>query len=215
MRRLKAGSRLRAEVGREDDDALVALEPLQQVVDLEVRVAIVAVSTSLRLPNSESASSKNSTQLGRLGLVEDRVEVLLGLADPLRDQAREVDDIRSTPSSPAITSAASVLPVPGAGEQRRHARVSKSLQPPGQRPSAATPVPRRRPRAPGPASASGQHEHLAGAPRREHGRDALADRRRDTSAGDPIERSDGCRSRTMWPPPYGPTKPRPRSRPGS
>ncbi len=49
------------QVGREDRDAVVLLHPLQQVGDLDVGVAVVRVlRTSERLPNSASASSKNS-----------------------------------------------------------------------------------------------------------------------------------------------------------
>ena len=44
--------------------------------------------TSERLPNSASASSKNSTRSPAAGRVEDALEVLLGLADVLADHAR-------------------------------------------------------------------------------------------------------------------------------
>jgi hypothetical protein len=79
-------------VGREDHDPGVRLHPLQQVVHLEVGVAIVdGLAPRVRLPNSASASSNSKHRVAGLGGVEQLAEVLLGLADPLAHHLREID----------------------------------------------------------------------------------------------------------------------------
>ena len=80
-----------AQVGRQDDDAVVLLHPLQQVADLDVGVAVVGVLDlgALAEDGVGLVEEQDGVAVGRL--VEDAVEVLLGLADVLADHRRQVD----------------------------------------------------------------------------------------------------------------------------
>ena len=73
------------------------LDPLEQVVDLEVRVAIVSDSDLGALAEQRVGLVEQQHAVAALGVVEDLREVLLGLADPLADNRREVDLIEVEP----------------------------------------------------------------------------------------------------------------------
>ena len=79
------------EVRREDRDALVLLHPLQQVADLDVRVAVVRVLHFGALAEERIRFVEEQNRLARIRLVEDLAEVLLGLADVLADDLRQID----------------------------------------------------------------------------------------------------------------------------
>ena len=101
-------------VGRQDDEAGERLDPLQQVVDLEVGVAVVRVADLGALAEQRVGLVEEQHRAAALGLVEGGGEVLLGLADVLRDDRREVDRGRGPGRARAASaSAAIVLPVPG------------------------------------------------------------------------------------------------------
>ena len=78
-RRRKAASSARLHVGREDREAAVGLHPLQQVADLDVRVAVVAVLDLAALAEE------------RVGLVEEQD----GAAAPRRRRTRGAGSSRS------------------------------------------------------------------------------------------------------------------------
>ena len=90
-RRTNASSMLLAEVGREDHRARVALHLLQQVGDLDVRVAVVRVGDLGALAEQRVGLVEEQDRVGAVGGVEDAVEVLLGLPDVLGDDRGEVD----------------------------------------------------------------------------------------------------------------------------
>ena len=81
-----------AQVRREDGEPLEALEARQQIRRLEVGVAVVRVADLGALAEERVGLVEEQHRLRALGGVEDLGEVLLRLADPLRDDARDVDD---------------------------------------------------------------------------------------------------------------------------
>ena len=88
-----AGERLvdvLVQVAGQDHQAVV-LEPLEQVADLEVGVAVGAVLDLAALAEQRVGLVEEQHRLAVLGLAEGRLEVLLGLADPLGDHPGEVD----------------------------------------------------------------------------------------------------------------------------
>ena len=87
-------------VRREDRQAAVGLHALQQVADLDVRVAVVAVLDLGALAEQRVGLVEEQHRAARLGGVEDAPQVLLGLADVLADTTwlRSIR-YRSSPSS--------------------------------------------------------------------------------------------------------------------
>src|SRR5215210_1386625 len=79
------------EVGREDHRAGIGLHLLQQVGDLDVRVAVVGVPYLRALAEESVRLVEEQDRVGAVGRVEDPVEVLLGLPDVLGDDRCEVD----------------------------------------------------------------------------------------------------------------------------
>ena len=82
---------VRLVVRGQEADAGEGLEPLEQVVGLEVRVAIVARLHVGALAEQRVRLVEQQDRVAGLGRVEQRAELLLGLADPLRDELAEVD----------------------------------------------------------------------------------------------------------------------------
>ena len=80
-----------AEVRREDDRAGVALHLLEQVGDLDVGVAVVRVLHLGALAEERVGLVEEEDRVRALGGAEHAVEVLLGLADVLRDHGGEVE----------------------------------------------------------------------------------------------------------------------------
>ena len=70
-------------VGGQDGQAAVVLHALQQVVDLDVGVAVVAVLDLGALAEQRVGLVEEEDRAAPLGRVEDRAQVLLGLADVL------------------------------------------------------------------------------------------------------------------------------------
>ena len=79
-------------VARQDDDPGVQLDPLEQVVDLEVGVAVAGVGHLAALAEQAVRLVEEQDDAGGRRLVEHGVEVALGLAEPLADDLGEVDD---------------------------------------------------------------------------------------------------------------------------
>src|SRR6266511_1207087 len=79
------------QVRRHDRDAVVGLEPLQQVGDLDVRVPVVCVADVRALPEQRVGLVEEQHEVSRRGTGEDPLEVLLGLTDVLAHHAGEVD----------------------------------------------------------------------------------------------------------------------------
>ena len=80
------------EVRGQDRQAVEPLEPLQEVVDLEVGEPIVGgVDLGGALAEQRVGLVEQEHDVAGLGGVEDLGEVLLGLADPLRHHLRQVD----------------------------------------------------------------------------------------------------------------------------
>ena len=91
-----AGERLvdvGAQVRGQDRDAVERLHPLEQVGDLDVRVAVAGVLDLGALAEQRVGLVEQQDPVDPVGLGEDPVEVLLGLADVLVDDGREVDDV--------------------------------------------------------------------------------------------------------------------------
>jgi hypothetical protein len=82
-----------AQVGGEDRDAVEGLDALQQVGDLLVGVAVVGVLALAALAEQGVGLVEEQDPAALLGPVEHAGEVLLGLADVLRDDEREVDAV--------------------------------------------------------------------------------------------------------------------------
>ena len=119
MRRRNAGSRRALQVGRQDGQAAIGLHPLQQVADLDVGVAVVAVLDLAPLAEEGVGLVEEEDRAAVLGRVEDPAQVLLGLADVLADHAGQVDPVQvQAQARCARTSAAIVLPVPLAPAKR-------------------------------------------------------------------------------------------------
>jgi hypothetical protein len=78
-------------VGGQDDHAGEGLHPLQQVVDLEVGVAIVTRLDLGALGEQRVGLVEQEDRVAGLGGVEQLGQVLLGLADPLRHDLRQID----------------------------------------------------------------------------------------------------------------------------
>ena len=86
-----------AQVGGEDDDAGEVLDPLQQVGDLLVGVAVVRRGGGGARAEQRVGLVEEQDPVLVRGLVEDAGEVLLGLADVLRDHHRQVDAVDVEP----------------------------------------------------------------------------------------------------------------------
>ena len=80
-----------AVVRGQHDGAGVALHALQQVGDLEVRVAVVGVLDVRALAEQRVRLVEEEDRVGAVGGGEDAVEVLLGLPDVLRHHGRQVE----------------------------------------------------------------------------------------------------------------------------
>src|SRR3954469_17621941 len=78
-------------IGGQDREARELLHALEQVGDLDVGVAVVRVADGASLAEQRVGLVEEKHGAGALGVVEDDVEVLLGLADVFRDDLREVD----------------------------------------------------------------------------------------------------------------------------
>ena len=74
-------------VGGEDRQAAIGLDPLQQVGDLDVGVAVVAVLDLAALAEERVGLVEQQHRAAGLGGVEQALQVLLGLADVLADHA--------------------------------------------------------------------------------------------------------------------------------
>ena len=92
-RRRNASSRLARRFVVRIASAVEPLHPLQQVGDLDVGVAIVGVLDLGALAEDRVGLVEEQHAVDAVGLGEDPVEVLLGLADVLVDDRREVDHV--------------------------------------------------------------------------------------------------------------------------
>ena len=80
-----------AEIRREDHQAAVLLELLQQVRDLDVGVAVVRILHLRALAEERVRLVEEEDRVRAFGGGEDPVEVLLGLPDVLRDDGGQVN----------------------------------------------------------------------------------------------------------------------------
>jgi hypothetical protein len=83
-----------AQVGRQDRDPLVLFHLLQQVTDLDIRIAVVRVFDLGTLAEERIGFVEEKNRAARLGLAKNVMEVLLGLADIFADDLREVNLIK-------------------------------------------------------------------------------------------------------------------------
>ena len=111
-----AGTRRRARaahVGGQDGQAAVRLHALQQIADLDVGVAVVAVLDLAALAEQRIGLVEQQDRAAVLGGVEDAAQILLRLADVLADDLATGRCGRGRGAARrASTSAAMVLPVP-------------------------------------------------------------------------------------------------------
>ena len=91
------GVHVALQVRGQDGDAVVGLEPLEQVADLDVRVAVVRVLDLGAAAEERVGLVEQQQAVAGLDLVEDLRERLLGLADVLRDDLAEVDAVEVEP----------------------------------------------------------------------------------------------------------------------
>ena len=96
-RRRKAVVERALHVGREDRQAAIGLHALQQVVDLDVGVAVVAVLHLAALAEQRVGLVEEQDRAAVLGRVEQAAQILLGLADVLADDRRQVDAVEVEP----------------------------------------------------------------------------------------------------------------------
>src|SRR5437870_4799051 len=85
------------EVGRQDGQPAVGLHALQQIADLDVRVAIVAIFHFAALAEEGIGLVKQQNHATLFSGVEDSAQVLLGLTDVLADGGRQIDSIQVEP----------------------------------------------------------------------------------------------------------------------
>src|SRR5207244_11882488 len=85
------------EVGGQDRQSPVRLHALQQVADLDVGVAVVAVSDLRALAEQRVGFVEQQYGPAVLGGVEYAAQVALGLADVLADHLAEIDPIEIEP----------------------------------------------------------------------------------------------------------------------
>ena len=96
-RRRNASSRFARRFVVRIASAVEALHPLEQVGDLDVGVAVAGVLDLGALAEERVGLVEEQDAVDPVGLREDPVEVLLGLADVLVDDRREVDDVEVEP----------------------------------------------------------------------------------------------------------------------
>src|SRR6266508_3853837 len=107
------------EIGREDHHAVVALHPLEEIGDLDVRVAVVRVSHLRALPEQRVGLVEEQDRVASLGGAKDALEVLLGLTDVLADDGGQVDAKQVQAQVVGHDRGGQGLPRPGrTGEQR-------------------------------------------------------------------------------------------------
>ena len=100
-------------VGRQNREPAKILHPLQQIVDLDIGVAVVAVLDLGALAEQRVGLVEEQDDAAALGGGEDAAQIALGLADIFADDAGEIDAVEIEPQTGcASTSAAMVLPVP-------------------------------------------------------------------------------------------------------
>src|ERR1700674_2017140 len=80
-------------VGRKDRDSVELLHPLEQVVDFDIGETVVRVLDLSPLSEQRVRLIKQKHDVGTLTWVEDLFETLLGFADVLVDDARQVDPV--------------------------------------------------------------------------------------------------------------------------
>src|SRR5829696_3650510 len=76
-------------IGGQDRETRELLHALEQIGDLDVGVAVVRIADGASLAEQCVGLVEEKHGAGALGVVEDDVEVLLGLADVFRDDLRE------------------------------------------------------------------------------------------------------------------------------
>ena len=97
-RRRNAWSSALSHVGRQDRQAAVGLHPLQQVVDLDVGVAVVAVLDLAALAEQRVGLVEEQDRAAALSAASNSAaQVLLGLADVLADHGGQVDAVEVEP----------------------------------------------------------------------------------------------------------------------
>ena len=112
-RRMKACVERALHVGGEDRQAAISLHALQQIVDLDVGVAVVAVLDFAALAEQRVGFVEEQDRAAVLGGVEQPAQVLLRLADVFADDGRQIDAVEIAAAARwRCTSAAIVLPVP-------------------------------------------------------------------------------------------------------
>ena len=90
----------------------ICLHALQQVVDLDVGVAVVAVFDLAALAEQGVGLVEEQDGAAIFGGVEEPAQILLGFADVFADDGGEVDAVEVEAQFVGKTSAAMVLPVP-------------------------------------------------------------------------------------------------------
>src|SRR6185437_10207561 len=85
------GIEIDAKIACEDCKAAIRLDALQQIADLNVCVAIMAVADFTASPEERVGFIEEENRAGIFRRVEDRTQILLGLTDVLTDHLTEID----------------------------------------------------------------------------------------------------------------------------
>ena len=119
------------EVGRQHDQPVVRLQPLQQVRHLDVGVAVVGVLDLGALAEQGVGLVEEEHDVAGAGGVEHLLEVLLGLADVLADHRRQVEleHVEAEVAGDDL-GGQRLAGAGGAGEQRHEAPRRRRLEPP-------------------------------------------------------------------------------------
>ncbi len=93
----EGGIEILRQIGCQDHHPVVLLHLLQQIRDLDVRVAIVRILDLRALAEQRVGLVEQQDRAGALRRAEDAFEILFGLADVLGDDRRKVDAVQLEP----------------------------------------------------------------------------------------------------------------------
>ena len=96
----EGGIHVLTQVRGEHRESVVALHPLEQVADLHVGVAVVRVVDGRPAAEQRVGLVEEEHRAGGLGSIEHPRQVLLRVADVLRHDRRQVDDVQVQPEAP-------------------------------------------------------------------------------------------------------------------
>lgn len=91
----EGGIQIAPQIRREDGQAVVLLDALQEIGDVGVGVPVVAITHPAAIAEERIRLVEEQDGAAGLDRIEDPAQVLLGLADILRDDGAQVDAVES------------------------------------------------------------------------------------------------------------------------